>query len=120
MNKQKLKNVRRNRRRIGIRKRIIGEPGRPRVAVFRSLNHFYAQVIDDMDGRTICAASSLDKGLGLSNTGNCDAAAAVGKAIAEKASAAGVASAVLDRGGFRYHGRVKAFADAAREAGLKL
>ena len=119
MNKQKLKSVRRNRRRIGIRKRIIGTPDCPRLCVYRSLGHFYAQIIDDMSGRTLCAASSVEKGLGLDKPGNAAAAAAVGRAVAEKAKGAGVQGVVFDRGGFSYHGRLKAFADAAREAGLK-
>ncbi len=119
MNKHKLKNVRRNRRTIGIRKRVIGTPDRPRLCVYRSLGNFYAQIIDDYDGRTLCAASSLDKSLGLDKAGNTAAAAAVGKAIAEKASSAGIQAVVFDRGGFTYHGRLKAFADAARESGLK-
>lgn len=118
MDKQKQKAVRRVRRRIGIRKRVIGTPDRPRLTVFRSLNHIYAQVIDDMEGKTLASASTRDKGAD-GTTGNAAAAAEVGKRLAERASAAGVSAVVFDRNGFQYHGRVKALADAAREAGLK-
>jgi large subunit ribosomal protein L18 len=95
--------------------------GRPRLSVFRSSKHIYAQVIDDARGLTLAAASSLDKGLrdGLKTGADKDAAAAVGKLIAERAKAAGVTTVVFDRGAYLYHGRVKALADAAREAGLK-
>lgn len=119
MNRNKLKNVRRRRRRWGIRKRVYGTGERPRVAVYRSLNHTYAQVINDLEGTTITSASTLDKDLKLDATGNVDAAKAVGTKLAEKAKAAGVTKVVLDRGGFKYHGRVKALADAAREGGLQ-
>lgn len=119
MNKNALKDKRRSRRRTGIRKRVIGGPDRPRLSVFKSLSHIYAQVIDDLDGRTIVSASTRDKGLGLANGGNMDAAKAVGKALAERAKAAGVERVVFDRGGFRYHGRIRALADAAREGGLE-
>lgn len=119
MNKNKLKNVRRRRRRWGIRKKVYGTNERPRVAVYRSLKHTYAQVINDLDGTTIAAASTQDKDLSLDSTGNVEAAKAVGTKLAERAKAAGVTQVVLDRGGFRYHGRVKALADAAREGGLQ-
>ncbi len=119
MDRQKLKTRRRHRRRVGIRRRIMGTSSRPRLTVFRSLNHIYAQVIDDMSGRTLAAASSVDSGLKLGKTGNAEAAGAVGKAIAERAKAAGVEQVAFDRGGFAYHGRVKALADAARKGGLK-
>ena len=115
MNPQKAKNKRRDRRRKRVRKSVIGTPVRPRVCVFRSLNHIYAQVIDDMSGKTLCAASSLGSG----KAGNAASAAEVGKAIAERASAAGISEVVFDRNGFPYHGRVRALADAAREGGLK-
>ena len=117
MNHEKAKVKRRDRRRRRVRKKVIGTPVRPRVCIYRSLNHIYAQVIDDMSGRTLCSASSL--ALGLDKTGNAEAAAAVGKAIAEKAQAAGVSAVVFDRNGFPYHGRVRALADAARKSGLK-
>ena len=99
-----------------VRVRVSGTAEQPRLAVFRSLHHIYAQVIDDSTGRTVASASTLEL-----KTGGHDAAAAsaVGKAIAQKAAAAGVKSVVFDRGGFLYHGRVKALADAAREAGLE-
>ena len=119
MDKQSLKARRQSRRKTGIRKRVIGTPDRPRLAVYRSLTHMYAQVIDDLAGRTLASASTRDKGVKLSSTGNSEAAKAVGQALAERAKAAGVDAVVFDRGGFRYHGRVKALADAAREAGLK-
>jgi large subunit ribosomal protein L18 len=119
MEKSKVKSKRRRRRRHGIRKRVRGTSERPRVAVYRSLNHIYAQVIDDLAGRTIVAASTRDKDVSLDNTGNVDAAKVVGAKLAERAKAAGVTAVVFDRGGFRFHGRVKALADAAREGGLR-
>ena len=119
MNKQKLKQVRRTRRRAGIRKRVIGTPDRPRLCIYRSLNHIYAQVIDDLAGKTLASASTRDKGASVSNAGNVEAAKSVGTTLAEKAKAAGVTEVTFDRGGFRFHGRVKALADAAREGGLK-
>ena len=119
MDDQKAKARRRDRRRRRVRKRILGTPLRPRVCVFRSLSHIYAQIIDDMSGRTICAASSRDASLGLAMTGNADAAKAVGKAIAQKAAAIGIDHVIFDRNGFPYHGRVRALAEGAREGGLK-
>ena len=94
--------------------------GKPRLSIFRSSKNIYAQVIDDVAGRTLAAASSLDKGLReAAKTGaDCDAAAAVGKLVAERAKAAGVVKVVFDRGGYLFHGRVKALADGAREGGL--
>jgi large subunit ribosomal protein L18 len=118
MNKNKSKAVRRQRRKAHIRKRVDGTPERPRLTVFRSLNHCYAQIIDDYQGTTLVAASTQDKDLGLGATGNADAAAAVGKRLAEKAKEAGVSKVVFDRNGFPYHGRVAALAKAARKAGL--
>ena len=102
-----------------IRKSLSGTPERPRLAVFRSLKHIYAQVIDDEAGKTLAAASTQDKDLELKYGGNVDAAKQVGKLLGERAKKAGLESVVFDRGGHRYHGRVKALADAAREAGLK-
>ncbi len=119
MDKSKHKDKRRSRRRAAIRARVEGTPGRPRLSVYKSLNHFYAQVIDDLAGKTLAAASTADKGADKAKTGNAPAAAAVGARLAEKAKAAGVKAVVFDRGGFKYHGRVKAFADAARKAGLQ-
>lgn len=101
-----------------IRRKVQGTAERPRLAIYRSLNHIYAQVIDDEQGRTIAAASTTEKDLRGSTGGNVEAAERVGRAIAERASAKGIGSVVFDRGGYRYHGRVKALADAARAAGL--
>ena len=119
MDKQAQKQVRRSRRRIGIRKRVSGTPQRPRLAVYKSLLHIHAQVIDDLQGKTLASASSTEKELKSSGkTGNSSSAATVGMKLAERAKAAGVSKVVFDRGGFKYHGRVKALGDAARKAGL--
>lgn len=119
MDKQKDKAVRRTRRRIGLRKRISGTPSRPRLSIYKSLNHIYAQVIDDLAGRTLASASTRDGSIQTGKSGNAAAAAAVGKLIAQRALSAGVKEVAFDRGGFRFHGRVKALADGAREGGLK-
>jgi large subunit ribosomal protein L18 len=100
-----------------IRKRISGTAERPRLAVFRSLKHISAQIIDDTTGRTLAAASSLEKD--LKATGNAEGAKLVGAKLAERAKAAGIERVVFDRGGFRYHGRVANLADGAREGGLE-
>ena len=108
--------VNRSKRHKRVRVHVTGTKERPRLAVFRSLNHVYAQLIDDAASRTLAAASTVDlkaKGNGV------EEAAKVGKAIADKAKDAGISSVVFDRGGFLYHGRIKALADAAREAGLE-
>jgi len=105
-------------RHLRIRARVIGTAERPRLAVFRSLNHIYAQVIDDKRGQTIVSASSTEKDLRGNSGGNLDAARRIGQAIAERALAKGIDQVVFDRGGYLYHGRVKALADAARAAGL--
>lgn len=104
-----------------VRTRVEGTTDRPRLCVYRSLGHIYAQVVDDRSGRTLVAASSLDKETRkhLKGGGNVAAAKVVGKAIAERALAAKIQKVVFDRGGYKYHGRVKALADAAREAGLQ-
>jgi large subunit ribosomal protein L18 len=104
-----------------IRKKLRGTPQRPRLAVFRSQGHIYAQVIDDDAGQTRCAASSLDKDLRAKSKrgGSVAAAKDVGALIASRAQEKGLAAVVFDRGGFQYHGRIKALADAARAAGLK-
>lgn len=104
-----------------LRKRVAGTPECPRLCVFRSLKHIYTQIIDDEAGKTLLAASSLDKSLSdsLKSGGDQEAAKNVGKLIAEKALAKGITAVVFDRGGHIFQGRVKAFADAAREAGLK-
>ncbi len=101
-----------------IRKKVSGTTARPRLAVYRSLNHIYAQVIDDQQGQTLATASTTEKALAGSTGGNIEAAQRIGKAIAERAIAAGISSVVFDRGGYVYHGRVKALIDASREAGL--
>ncbi len=101
-----------------IRKKVAGSAERPRLAVFRSLNHIYAQVVDDVSGKTLAAASTTEKAFGGKSGGNIAAAEVVGKTIAERAQAAGVSSVVFDRGGYLYHGRVKALLDATRTAGL--
>jgi large subunit ribosomal protein L18 len=101
-----------------IRRKLSGTPQRPRLAVFRSVAHIYVQVIDDTEGKTIVSASSVDKG-GKTNGGNVAAAKTIGKLVAERAREKGIKSVVFDRGGYQYHGRIKALADAAREAGLE-
>lgn len=102
-----------------IRLRVRGSEERPRLAVFRSLKHIYAQVIDDRKGNTLAAASSGEKKAAVGNGGNLAGAKEVGKLIAERAQAKGVKRVVFDRGGYLYHGRIKALADAARQAGLE-
>jgi large subunit ribosomal protein L18 len=104
-----------------IRKRLTGSPARPRLAVFRSTKHIYAQIIDDSKGTTLIAASTLDADArkDLKQGGNIAAAKAVGKLVAERAKQKGIDAVLFDRGGYLYHGRVKALAEAAREAGLK-
>lgn len=101
-----------------IRRKVKGSTDRPRLAIYRSLNHIYAQVIDDERGQTLVSASTTEKDLKGSTGGNLDAARRVGRAIAERAIGAGISSVVFDRGGYVYHGRIKALTDAAREAGL--
>jgi len=101
-----------------IRRKLAGTPERPRLAVFRSVAHIYAQVIDDAAGVTLVSASSVDKDT-RTKGGNVAAAKSIGKLVAERAKAKGIQSVVFDRGGYQYHGRVKALAEAAREAGLK-
>ena len=107
--------LRRHRR---VRKKVVGTAARPRLAVFRSNKHISVQVIDDLAGRTLAAASSTEAGL-RGATGNADSAKAVGALVAERAKAAGVTKVVFDRGGYLYHGRVAALADAARDSGLE-
>lgn len=101
-----------------IRRKVRGSTERPRLAVYRSLNHIYAQVIDDFQGQTIVSASTTEKDLRGATGGNVDAARRVGQAIAERALAKGIEQVVFDRGGYLYHGRIKALTDAARAAGL--
>lgn len=109
------------RRRQRVRQRVFGTSERPRLNVFRSRAHIYAQIIDDIKGQTLAAASSLDKSLrtSLKSTGSIEAAKAVGKLLADRAKVAKVSAVVFDRGGRMYHGRIKALAEASREGGLK-
>ncbi|GIW99825.1 MAG: 50S ribosomal protein L18 [Pirellulaceae bacterium] len=116
---KKIINNQRRRRKFRVRNKVRGTSDRPRLCVHRTLKHFSCQVIDDTQGRTLVSASTLDKQLGVENGGNCDAAAAVGKVVAQRALAAGIKKVRLDRGPCKYHGRVAAFANAAREAGLE-
>jgi large subunit ribosomal protein L18 len=109
----------RRKRHQRIRLHLAGTQDRPRLAVFRSLNHIYAQVIDDASGTTLVAASTVEKDLRRSGSTKTEEAAVVGRLLAERAKAAGIERVVFDRAGFRYHGRVKSLADAAREAGLE-
>ena len=114
------KTAARRERHTRLRKKLSGTNERPRLLVRRTLHHIYALIVDDGKGHTIASASTLDKSLGgdLSSKTNASAAQAVGTAIAAKAKAAGISDVVFDRGGYKYHGRVRALADAAREAGL--
>jgi large subunit ribosomal protein L18 len=109
------------RRKRHVRRKVVGTPDRPRLSVYRSLKHIYAQVIDDLSGRTLASASTLSKEVreGVDSTANRDAAAKVGRLLAERARKAGVEAVCFDRGGRKFHGRVKALAEAAREAGLR-
>jgi large subunit ribosomal protein L18 len=115
------KNVARRRIHLRIRSRVGGRPQVPRLNVFRSLGHIYAQIVDDTRGHTLVSASSLDKEVRktLKGGGNVAAAKGVGQVLATRAKAAGISRVVFDRGGYAYHGRVKALADAAREGGLQ-
>jgi large subunit ribosomal protein L18 len=117
MNSKKV--LRRNRIRFNIRKKLKGTPERPRLSVFRSNKDIYAQIIDDASGVTLVAASSREKGSKKAKENKVDASKNVGKQIAEKAVSAGIKSVVFDRGGYLYHGRVKALAEGAREGGLQ-
>ena len=121
MGKSNKKELARRRRHARVRKRLAGTSERPRLNVRRSLNHIYVQLIDDSQGRTLLAVSSLDPSLGKSLAGKTktEQAAEVGKALAERAAEAGISQIVFDRGGYKYHGRVKKLADASREGGLQ-
>ena len=121
MIKKQPRSAAREKRHYRLRNKLSGTPETPRLCVFRSNKHIYAQVIDDAAGSTLAAASTMEKAVasGLKNTSNTDAAKAVGQAVAKKAIAKGIESVVFDRGGYLYHGKVKALADSAREAGLK-
>jgi len=117
--KVRTKEEARQRIKYRIRKKVTGTAGRPRLCLYRSLNHIYAQVIDDGHGRTLVSASSLEKDFPSKRGQNKMAAAELGKLVARRSLEKGIESVVFDRNGFKYHGRVKALADAAREAGLK-
>ena len=119
MNRLELKRKRYHRRRLRIRERLHTSPERPRLSISRSNRNFYAQIIDDAQGSTIVAASTLEKSFpAMKNRGNIEAAKTLGKIIAERAVQKGIKSVVFDRSGYLYHGKIKAFADAARENGL--
>ena len=113
------KNVTRQKRHLRIRQNVNGTAEKPRLNVFRSNKQIYVQIIDDTTGKTLCSASSLDKDLNLANGSNAEAAAKVGTLVAKRALALKIEAVVFDRGGYVFHGRVKALADAARAAGLK-
>jgi len=119
MKKNLLKTVQRERRKRGIRKKAFGTPNRPRLSIFRSSRHIYAQVIDDLRGHTLVSASTAEKDNKAEHGGNVEAAKLIGKAIADRAKERGITAVTFDRNGFRYHGRVRAIADAAREGGLQ-
>jgi len=121
MGNLKVKLSGRSRRRNRIRKKVVGTAERPRLCVYRSNMNIYVQIVDDMEGRTLVSASTMDKELkaAVKSGGNIEAAKKVGEAVAKKAIDGGVNTVVFDRGGYIYHGRIKALADAAREAGLK-
>ena len=116
---QKSRNDRRLKRHLRVRKNLFGTPEKPRLCVYRSNKNISCQIIDDVNKTTLCAASSLDKELGLSYGGNKDAAKKVGEAIAKKALEKGIETVAFDRSGFLYHGRVKELAEGARSGGLK-
>ncbi|KGX90373.1 50S ribosomal protein L18 [Pontibacillus halophilus JSM 076056 = DSM 19796] len=113
------KNVVRKRRHARVRKKVTGTVERPRLNIFRSNKHIYAQLIDDVNGVTVASASTVDNEFNLEQTGNTEAAAKVGELVAKRALEKGYEAVVFDRGGYLYHGRVQALADSARETGLK-
>ena len=121
MNISKDRRIARKKRQLRVRKKIAGSVERPRLCVFRSSKHIYAQIIEDVTGKTLVTASTIAKGTqdSVKYSGNADAAKVVGKLVAEKALAKDIKQVVFDRNGFLYHGRVKALADAAREGGLE-
>ncbi len=121
MDKNKQKATRRVRRHKRVRSQVSGTPSRPRLAVYKSVRHIHAQIIDDLAGRTLASASSVETAAQSTDTklGNGKSAALVGKLLAERAAKAGISAVCFDRGGFKFHGRVKALAEAARSAGLK-
>ena len=113
------KNAVRRKRHASVRTRLSGTEARPRLNVFRSNKHIYAQLIDDVNGVTIASASTLDKDINLDSSSNLDAAVKIGELVAKRAVEKGVSTVIFDRGGYLYHGRIKALADAARENGLE-
>ena len=113
------KNATRKKRHARVRAKLSGTPARPRLNVYRSNQHIYAQVIDDMNGVTLASASTLDKEFNLESSSNIEAAQKVGELVAKRAVEKGISAVVFDRGGYLYHGRVQALADAARENGLQ-
>jgi large subunit ribosomal protein L18 len=113
------KNATRRKRHARVRAKLSGTPARPRLNVFRSNKHIYAQIIDDMNGVTLASASTLDKDLNLESSSNIEAAQKVGELVAKRAVEKGIAAVVFDRGGYLYHGRIQALADSARENGLQ-
>ena len=121
MNPGKISQKRRQRRKRRVRKKVYGTPARPRLSVSRSLKHICAQIIDDNAGVTLCQADSRDRGLrdSVANGGNVGGAQVVGKALAERAQARGITEVSFDRNGYKFHGRVKGLAEAARQGGLK-
>jgi large subunit ribosomal protein L18 len=122
MNVVESKKQRRRRRKMRVRKKVFGMPERPRLSVYRSINHIYAQIIDDVAGCTLVEASTRSKELNgsLQRGGNVAAAQAVGKLLGERAKAKGLQAVTIDRNGYKYHGRIKALVDAVREAGLQV
>ena len=118
MIKKKSRNSLRKKRHLRIRKSLVGTPAKPRLSVFRSNKNIYAQIIDDVNGKTLVSASTKEADNNQTNGGNKEAAATVGKLLAERAIAQNITTVVFDRSGYLYHGRVKSLADAAREAGL--
>ena len=115
----KTREERRHRRHLRVRKKVTGTPERPRLVIFRSIKHIYAQLVDDDRGATLLGVSDGSEGLALGGQGKVAKAKATGKLLADRARAAGIAKVVFDRAGYRYHGRVKAVADGAREGGLE-
>lgn len=113
------RNERRQRRHLRVRRHLTGTSARPRISVYRSLKHIYAQIVDDTNGTTVVSATSLDPSLKEAAGSNVEAARAVGRLLAERAIRKGIKEVVFDRGGYLYHGRVEALADAAREGGLQ-
>jgi large subunit ribosomal protein L18 len=113
------KNATRRKRHARVRAKLSGTSARPRLNVFRSNKHIYAQIIDDMNGVTLASASTMDKDLGLESSNNIEAAQKIGELVAKRAVEKGISAVVFDRGGYLYHGRIQALADAARENGLQ-